>query len=208
MEMETENKADLAKSRREQILEASKHVFAKYGYRGTRVDDIAEQLGVGKGTIYRYFKDKKTLFVEVFETGMHCLNSTIKESTEVIAEPPQRIKTAVNLFLKYFDNDKEMIEILMQMRSEFKEEYKRICNALYADYIVRIQENLQAGIEQGLFRQMDVEKTAEAMSSMLHGILQTFYYVQGTNESLTDRADAMVGLILNGLMKKENQNEQ
>ena len=203
MEMETGNKAGLAWSKREQILEASKHVFAKYGYRGTRVDDIAEQLGVGKGTIYRYFKDKKTLFVEVFETGMHCLNSTIKESTEVIAEPPQRIKTAVNLFLKYFDNDKEMIEILMQMRSEFKEDYKRISNALYADYIVRIQENLQAGIDQGLFRQMDVEKTAEAMSSMLHGILQTFYYVKGTNESLTDRADAMVGLILNGLMKTQ-----
>ena len=208
MEMEIDKKVDLAQNRRVQILEVSEHVFAKYGYRGTRVDDIADQLGVGKGTIYRYFKDKKTLFINIFETGMHALNNMIRENIEVIAEPPQRIKTAVNTFLRYFDSNREMIEIMMQMRSEFKDEYKRISNALYADYIIRIQENLQNGIDQGVFRQMDVEKTAEAMSSMLHGILQTFYYAKGTNESLTDRADAMIALILNGLMKTQEENEQ
>jgi len=208
MEIKTDNKVDSAQNKREQILNTAKHVFAKYGYRGTRVDDIAEQLGVGKGTIYRYFKDKKTLFVDVFETGMYHLNHMFKKNVETIEVPPKRIKAAITLFLKHFDGNREMIEIMMQMRSEFKDEYKRISNALYADYIVRIQENLQNGINQGLFRQMDVEKTAEAMSSMLHGILQTFYYVKETNESLTDRADAMVGLVLNGLMKTQEENEQ
>jgi DNA-binding NarL/FixJ family response regulator len=97
----------------------------------------------------------------------------------------------------------------MQVRSEFKDEHKRVFMSLYQDYIVRIQKNLRAGIAQGIFREMDVEKTAEAMSAMTQGVLQSFYIREVNSaaagqkrEKLTDRTEAVCQLILEGIRKR------
>ena len=61
MKMENDNKMmPLVKRREQQILSAAQTIFAHNGYRRTKIDDITEHLSVGKGTIYRYFKDKKS----------------------------------------------------------------------------------------------------------------------------------------------------
>lgn len=49
------------------ILEEAKKEFSLRGYYGTNVDRIAESAGVGKGTVYRHFKDKENLFHETLK---------------------------------------------------------------------------------------------------------------------------------------------
>jgi len=48
--------------RRRRILEAARQVFARGGYAATRMTDIATAAGVGKGTLYEYFRGKEDLF--------------------------------------------------------------------------------------------------------------------------------------------------
>ncbi len=48
--------------RREQILDAALDVFGKKGFAGANVSDIAETAGVGKGTLYLYFRSKEEIF--------------------------------------------------------------------------------------------------------------------------------------------------
>jgi len=48
--------------RQEEILAAAFEVFAAHGYEATRIDDVARQAGIAKGTIYLYFRDKGHLF--------------------------------------------------------------------------------------------------------------------------------------------------
>ncbi|MCX7882759.1 MAG: TetR/AcrR family transcriptional regulator [Brevinematales bacterium] len=47
------------------IIEEARHAFLTYGYAGTNVDQIAQVLGIGKGTIYRHFQNKAFLFLSV-----------------------------------------------------------------------------------------------------------------------------------------------
>ena len=49
---------------KEQILQAASAYFTQYGTKGASMDDIARSIGISKKTIYEYFKDKETLFVE------------------------------------------------------------------------------------------------------------------------------------------------
>jgi AcrR family transcriptional regulator len=49
------------------IMAGTRKVLAKKGYLGTRIEDIAQAAGVAKGTLYLYFKDKKTLIMEVWK---------------------------------------------------------------------------------------------------------------------------------------------
>ncbi len=170
-----DKKAQLAHRRKEQILAAAKHIFAQNGFRRTKIEQIAAYLGVGKGTLYRYFKDKKSLFLAVFEQGITQLRQIIRANVEPITYPPGRIAAAVRTYFEFFENDRELIEILMQVRSEFKNDYRRIFLTLYSDYIVRIQKNLRKGVKMGVFRELDVEKTAEVISATLQGLLQSFY---------------------------------
>jgi AcrR family transcriptional regulator len=53
---------ELKLHRQEEILAAAFEVFAAHGYEATRMDEVARQAGIAKGTIYLYFRDKEQLF--------------------------------------------------------------------------------------------------------------------------------------------------
>lgn len=206
-----EQKATLAERRTEEILRSARRIFAQNGYRCTKIEQIADDLSIGKGTLYRYFTDKKSLFLAVYAQGMIELSKTISAKVDPISNPPEKIAAAVRTYFGFFDKNKELIEIMMQVRSEFKEDYRQIYLERYSDYIVKIQTNLQNGIKMGLFREMDVEKTADTISATLQGVLQGFYIrefsevksdIESSAESLIERAEAVTSLLLNGLFKK------
>ena len=172
---DTDKKAELIERRRRQILSAATGIFARKGFARTTIDDIAAALSIGKGTIYRYFKDKRSLFLAVYESGMQQLNHSFEQNVHPITAPQLRISKAVKTYFEFFDTHPDMIEIMMQIRSEFKDYYRKNFLEMYSDYIVRIQQTLRNGIEMGIFNEMDVEKTADTISATLHGVLQGFY---------------------------------
>lgn len=204
-----DKKADLIQQRKEQILTAAKPIFAKNGYRCTKVEQIADALNIGKGTIYRYFPDKKTLFLSVFKQGCEQIQKRFAANVHPITDPPIKVAAAIRNFFEFFDKNRDFVEIMMQVRSEFRQEHREIFMAVYSNYIVMIQNNLRNGIKMGIFRDLDVEKTAEAMSSTLHGVLQNFYMREiesgdtknAEKASLLDRIEPVTQLILNGLKK-------
>jgi len=53
--------------RRQALAAAAAEVFAEKGFAGARIADVAERAGVGKGTVYEYFRSKEELFFAVFE---------------------------------------------------------------------------------------------------------------------------------------------
>jgi AcrR family transcriptional regulator len=198
----------LVERRNEEILVAARHVFAQNGYRLTTVDEIANYLKVGKGTIYRYFSDKKALFLGVYEKGIRKLRETIRGKVDAIENPKEKVTCAIRTYLEYFEGQRELIEIVMQMRSEFKEDYKRIFLSVYDDAIEGIKKTLRNGTAAGIFRKMDVEKTAEVMSATLEGVLQNFYVRDlggRQKEKLTDRTQAVTELVLNGLLERDGK---
>ncbi|MHC4571147.1 MAG: TetR/AcrR family transcriptional regulator [Planctomycetota bacterium] len=207
-----EKKAKLVNRRQEEILTAAKRIFAQNGFGRTKIDQIAEELNIGKGTIYRYFENKKSLFLAVFEHGMAQLQEKFRSHVHPITDPQEKVAKAVRTYFEFFDNDNDLIEILMQVRSEFKADYRRSFISMYSDYIVRIQENLRNGIKMGIFRELDVEKTAEVISAALQGVLQSFYVrklgpeIKTSNpEKLTDRINAVTALLLEGLLKTNSE---
>ena len=53
--------------KKEQIMEAALAVFSQKGFHLTKIEEIAQQAGVGKGTVYEYFSSKETLFKEIIK---------------------------------------------------------------------------------------------------------------------------------------------
>ena len=74
-----------SQSRRELIVDAAMRHFAEHGYRGTRVEDVAAEVGVAKGTVFLHFGNKEGLFLAAFERAVGQIPAWLDAPEEVIA---------------------------------------------------------------------------------------------------------------------------
>src|SRR5437764_6979058 len=106
----------LCARRREQILDAAARLFAKHGYADTDTQLLAEELGVGKGTIYRYFPSKEEVFLAAADRVMRMACEQVDANLEGIDDPLERIAVAIRSHLAFFAEHPEFVELLMQER--------------------------------------------------------------------------------------------
>ncbi|AFS77388.1 transcriptional regulator, TetR family [Gottschalkia acidurici 9a] len=67
------------KDKRSSILQACIKVFSQKGYHKATIEDIANEAGIGKGTVYLYFSSKKELFEQMIEYSLDRYYSGINE---------------------------------------------------------------------------------------------------------------------------------
>jgi AcrR family transcriptional regulator len=60
-------------AKRERIVESAMRRFAEHGYQGTRVEDIAAELEIAKGSIFQHFGSKAGLFLEAYKAAVSSL---------------------------------------------------------------------------------------------------------------------------------------
>src|SRR5581483_6127022 len=72
---------ELIERRRTEIIEAAYTVFSTRGYQAAGIADIAEKLGIGHGTFYRYFKNKRDILDHVVEFGVQRMVSALELET-------------------------------------------------------------------------------------------------------------------------------
>src|SRR5258708_40076848 len=81
--------------RQDEILDTAAKLFAKHGYAETDTQLLADELGVGKGTIYRHFSSKEDVFLAATDRVMRKLLGQIEASMAGIEDPMDRIAAAV-----------------------------------------------------------------------------------------------------------------
>lgn len=67
-----------------QILSGAREAFLEQGYEGASTDDIVRRAGVSKGTVYKYFPDKRTLFITIVKEECE---AQAKQALEVEGSP-------------------------------------------------------------------------------------------------------------------------
>jgi AcrR family transcriptional regulator len=76
----------MSESRRDRTLEAAMRHFADRGYRGTRVEDVANEVGVAKGTVFLDFGSKEGLFLEAFKRAVSLLPAWLDAPEDVVEQ--------------------------------------------------------------------------------------------------------------------------
>ena len=84
-------------ARPDQILDAAEDVFGRYGYEAATLDGIAKAAGITKGTIYLYFKNKKTVFIEMMKRRLSALIESVRR--EVSSEEIDTFEDYISVFL-------------------------------------------------------------------------------------------------------------
>ena len=191
----------LATRRQEEILAAAATLFAEFGYRQADVQLLADRLGVGKGTVYRYFETKEKLFLASVDAGIRGMVAQVNKVFESIDHPVERLRQSIRAYLGYFDKHPELVELLIIERAEFRNREK----ATYFLYTDRLRderrEHLQQAMKDGYFREMPVERVSNVIGDCLYGVIFTNQFA--TRKIPFDKqADDVIDIILNGLVRK------
>ncbi len=170
--------ADLAlrKRREEQILDAAARLFAQRGYDQANTQELADRLGVGKGTLYRYFPSKRELFLAAVDRGMRRLRAYVDAAMEGIEDPFERVAAATRAYLEFFNTHAEFVELLIQERAQFKDRPMPTYFVYREANIGRWRALLESLIAQGRVRPLNVERITEVISDMLYGTMFANYF--------------------------------
>ena len=114
----------MREQRREEILAAAVRLFAERGYAEADTQVLADMLGVGKGTLYRYFPSKRELFLAAVDGAMRKLKGAVDEAIEGVEEPVERIAAGMRAYLTFFADHPEYVELIIQERAQFKDRKK------------------------------------------------------------------------------------
>ena len=82
---------------RNAILDASRELFARFGYKKTTMEDIAMALRKGKSSLYYYFKNKEEIFQAVIELESELLYSRLKEVVAGNSAAPEKLRAYVKV---------------------------------------------------------------------------------------------------------------
>jgi AcrR family transcriptional regulator len=99
-----------------EILEAARKIFAKKGFRGVTVDQIAEAAGLAKGTLYQYYRSKQEIYLAALRHGV----------TEMMEQTRQKVDTAEGIRLK--------LEAFVRTRLNYMEENRDFFGVYHAEF--------------------------------------------------------------------------
>lgn len=191
--------------RRREILDAAYKVFSEKGYHNAAMADIATELDVGHGTLYRYFKNKLDIATSV-------LDEVIVRITEVVVEePPQGITTVEEYrtalgeigkrFFDLLDENPDLHKFLFFEALCIDETVTTKINAAFTLFAAYTEMYLQNGIKHGFLRpDIHTYEAAYAINAMLFEAARRLSLVPEINDEVKQAwSETIVGLILDGL---------
>ncbi|MBS1588497.1 MAG: TetR/AcrR family transcriptional regulator [Bacteroidetes bacterium] len=132
------------------ILNAASELFRQYGFKTITMDDVARRAGISKKTLYQHFANKGALVstsVEWYKD--HLSEACLKAMQESENAVEGMVRTAV-----LFDQVIQQLNPLSMLELEryFPDSFLKFKTSLQTKDVVSIAENLQRGIEEGLYR--------------------------------------------------------
>jgi TetR/AcrR family fatty acid metabolism transcriptional regulator len=208
------DRGDRNGDKRERILAAAERIFARHGFFGARVSEIAKEAGVADGTIYLYFKSKDDLLISLFENRMRDVNEQLRAA--IAGRPPvEQLRAFIRAYLRMVSDEPSAAEVLtieLRQSSKFMKEYD---NPQFADFLRMLGGIIADGQARG---ELDATIPSHVAARMIFGIVDELALAwvlakqplrppisgaaPGTRPKKFDivrAADWVVALVLNGL---------
>lgn len=186
----------------ERILDAALSVFSKRGYHEATMEEIAQVAGVGKGTLYRYFKSKDELYHALLEVRLKGLDDEIQQ---IINSPELDVVDTIyrcfQVYLRFFEHYRGLYRLILR---EWKAEehgiyIKRALRRLYP-----LKKKIFEATRSGIFKPLHFETTFYGFMGFLHGIVQK-WLDHGCDYSLLDDLPVASEILLYGVITEKER---
>jgi AcrR family transcriptional regulator len=189
---------DRRSEREDQLLEAATRLFRQKGYHNTSMQDIADALGVQKGSLYYYIDSKEELLRQLLERATSFLGTQIDEIYATDLCPTEKLRRALENHAETMMTNLDLVAVYLKEYRSLPPARLKEALAVRKHYEQVLMQILDDGIASGEFRPVNVRLVVYGLLGMLNWTHQWF----SPDGDFTAREIAIIltDLALNGLV--------
>jgi len=159
-----------SEARQRQILACAKRVFAERGFHAANVSHICAAAGIGRGTLYQYFTNKRSVLTAILRDTLERVRTRMVEQQRATPfPPPERIQRSAaiafithqlrDLLAVVFEDD-ATLRILLREAVGLDVEVEKILGEIDDAVVGIVEHDLRRGIEAGFIRPLEPRAVA------------------------------------------------
>jgi len=188
-------------NKRDEIVQVAAKLFRRLGYVETSMKDIADKVGILKGSLYYHFSSKEELLNEVVNKGIDRLVVIARQIYEKYKQSPrERLKHLIEIHLLHLTKNNESLVIASNQIDKLTPEHRENYIVKRDLYEKMLRETLEEGIRVGEFPPVDVKLTVLAILGMCNWLIQ--WYRHDGPYSAEYIADYLSALICDRMLAK------
>jgi TetR/AcrR family transcriptional regulator len=195
-----------SENRKQLILDTACGLFAKFGFAKTTLDDVADAVGMKKGSLYYYFDSKEAIFSEVITQMATRILDMMRADIETETNPRTAILKFIESGIRHSYDAINVVGISSQMKLEIMPLAHQILSDFHSELTTHMSGIIERGIVDGEFKPCDSKRLAQAIHSVVDGA-HCFALHQCSGplfsdiplESIVGETRYIVELILDGL---------
>jgi AcrR family transcriptional regulator len=183
---------------RKEIVAAAAKVFRTKGYHAATVRDIAEEVGILKGSLYHHFESKEALLYLVVKEPIAEMFRRMNEIAAAPVNATEKLRRAILAHLEAFDRHYPHLFVYLREREAVKRRFREMIGFSPKEYERMWQRILREGVASGEFRtDLDIPVASYGLLGMLNWSYK-WYDPQGRLK-IAEVADTFTALALSGL---------
>jgi AcrR family transcriptional regulator len=187
------------------VLAAARALYARRGYQGTSMVDIARAAELAVGTLYQLFPSKEAILLGLLEERLDALIEHVRRAVAETADVRSRVRQIVETHLAFAEENADVLRLYLSgwigyditVRQRFGE---RI-DAKYEDYLALLADVLERGIEAGLLAPRPPRRLAILLAGMVHAVIRR--WLRERSLDLRAEGQGVVDLFLRGATRPE-----
>jgi AcrR family transcriptional regulator len=180
---------------RHRIFNVAARLFLNQGYHETSMRQVAEAAGMGKSTLYDYFRNKEEILLYFVEQEM---DTTYQDAVRIAGmniPVEEKLRRILRSLWAYLEENKEMTVLIVRESSRLGEKATQRIDARRENYRKILEGVIRQGIQEGVFRVANPTLAASALHSTM---TMPWLWVRG-DEGVEDIVDELVDLFLSGI---------
>lgn len=187
------------KNMRLELLHAAAKLFRKKGFHGTSMQDIAEAVGILKGSIYYHFSSKNEIFREVLIRGINPVILSAERFLKEDISPREKLRKLLYNHLMYILEHNDSLVIFFQEREKIPHGEMESYLQKRSRYEETLKIILDEGVKKGDFPAIDVQLAMFAIFGMCNWVVE--WYNPSGSKNAEEIAAHMVHLICDLMLR-------
>jgi len=135
--------------KRQQILDAASECLARFGYDKTTMDDIARRIGLNKTSLYYYYRNKESIFIEVIVQEAKTFLDALQAKAVKAHGCRNQIRTYLAERFRYYQKVVNLHQLSLETLRSIQPTFKALYQSVLDQEIDFIGKLAQAGMDRG-----------------------------------------------------------
>jgi len=153
---------------RRKIIDAASVLYSKKGFKATSIQEISELAGVSLPVTYHYIKSKSEIMSMIMEDLLKSFKKGLSEKLKGFEDPEEKLACAIVIYFKIVDINKEKALLIYQKSISLDKPSRVKIMSLEVDVSKIFAQILEEGIQEGVFRPVDVDLMAYNIIILAH----------------------------------------